>query len=208
MRRRSVSSLVSPGPRVPMPPPSCDMALPLPVSRGSMYSSCASSTCNCPRASGRAGQKCPESTASVQHAQGSAASRLRSCVGERSWSNRTRSALVDAATPAISSTLPAPISVAGSGRARRCMISAATWPPALSTSSRNSAIDSSASRPSRRLPGSKAGVRGKFSGRMKARPAGLQTSEMEEAPAAQRPARAVGARATQGPRHQDRRSDD
>ena len=29
--RRSVSSLVSPGPRVPMPPPNCDMALPLPA---------------------------------------------------------------------------------------------------------------------------------------------------------------------------------
>ena len=48
MLRRSVSSWVSPGPRVPMPPPSCDMALPRPVRRGSMYSSCASSTCNWP----------------------------------------------------------------------------------------------------------------------------------------------------------------
>ena len=37
MRRRSVSSLVSPGPRVPMPPPSRDSAAPAPASRGSRY---------------------------------------------------------------------------------------------------------------------------------------------------------------------------
>src|SRR6266567_4865230 len=78
--------------------------------------------------------------------QGSALSRLRSCVGERSWSKSTRSAPVEAATPAISSTLPAPLSVAGSGRARRCKSSAAISAPALETSSRNSARDSSASR--------------------------------------------------------------
>ena len=38
MRRRSVSSFVSPGPRVPMPPPSRDSAVPDPASRGSRYS--------------------------------------------------------------------------------------------------------------------------------------------------------------------------
>jgi len=48
---------------------------------------------------------------------------------------------------AISSTLPEPMSVAGSGRGRRWRTSATTWPPALSTSSRNSARDSSASNP-------------------------------------------------------------
>ena len=48
MRRRSVSSLVSPGPRVPMPPPSRDNAAPAPTSRGNMYFSCASSTCSLP----------------------------------------------------------------------------------------------------------------------------------------------------------------
>jgi len=48
--------------------------------------------------------------------------------------------------PAISSTFPAPISVAGSGRERLCMTSAAMRAPAPATSSRNSAKDSSASR--------------------------------------------------------------
>jgi hypothetical protein len=48
---------------------------------------------------------------------------------------------------AISSTLPEPMSVAGSGRGRRWRTSATTWPPALKTNSRNSARDSSESRP-------------------------------------------------------------
>ena len=48
IRRRSVSSFVSPGPRVPMPPPSRDNAVPLPARRGSRYFNCASSTCHLP----------------------------------------------------------------------------------------------------------------------------------------------------------------
>src|SRR5579859_2407688 len=78
--------------------------------------------------------------------QGSWASRLRSCVGVRSWSKTTRSAWLAAATPAISSTLPAPMSVAASGRLRRCMTWATTAPPALSTSSLNSTSEASALR--------------------------------------------------------------
>ena len=35
MRRRSVSSLVSPGPRVPIPPPNRDISTPCPLNRGS-----------------------------------------------------------------------------------------------------------------------------------------------------------------------------
>ena len=56
MRRRSVSILVSPGPRRPTPPPlpparppPCrDIDSPQPRSRGSMYSICASDTCALP----------------------------------------------------------------------------------------------------------------------------------------------------------------
>jgi len=48
--------------------------------------------------------------------------------------------------PAISSTLPAPMRVAGSGRERLCMTSAAMRAPAPETNLRNSANDSSASR--------------------------------------------------------------
>ena len=46
--RRSLSSLLSPGPRVPMPPPSRDRLVPSPLRRGSRYLSCASSTCRRP----------------------------------------------------------------------------------------------------------------------------------------------------------------
>ena len=48
IRRRSDSSFVSPGPRVPIPPPSRDSALLDPTRRGSRYFSCASSTCHLP----------------------------------------------------------------------------------------------------------------------------------------------------------------
>ena len=49
--RRSTSSCVSPGPRRPMPPPCCrDRCVHICLSRGSEYSSWASSTCS--RASG------------------------------------------------------------------------------------------------------------------------------------------------------------
>ena len=46
--RRSVSSFVSPGPRVPMPPPSRESQSLPPTSRGRRYLSCASSTCSLP----------------------------------------------------------------------------------------------------------------------------------------------------------------
>ena len=48
IRRRSASSLVSPGPLVPMPPPSRDSASLDPTSRGNRYFNCASSTCSLP----------------------------------------------------------------------------------------------------------------------------------------------------------------
>ena len=48
MCRRSASSFVSPGPRVPMPPPSRDSQSPEPTSRGIRYLSCASSTWSWP----------------------------------------------------------------------------------------------------------------------------------------------------------------
>src|SRR5665809_152353 len=44
MRLRSVSSFVSPGPRVPMPAPSRESSTPLPRNRGSRYRYCANST--------------------------------------------------------------------------------------------------------------------------------------------------------------------
>ena len=63
--------------------------------------------------------------------------------GVSSWSKMTRSGAVDATAPFSSSSLPLPISVAGSGLGRRCSISPAMSAPALVASSRSSAIDSS-----------------------------------------------------------------
>ena len=91
---------------------------------------CADSTCNWPsrvRACFAKMSRISCVRSSTRH--GSAASRLRSCVGERSWSNSTRSASVEAATPASSSALPEPISIAGSSFARCCISTAATSRP-------------------------------------------------------------------------------
>ncbi len=95
MRRRSVSSLVSPGPRVPMPPPRRESAWPCPESRGSMYFNCASSTCRRPSAVRARRAKisrinCVRSMTLIPIAL----SRLRCCVGVRSWSTISTSALV------------------------------------------------------------------------------------------------------------------
>jgi len=113
-----------------------------------MYSSWASSTWSWPsRVRARRAKMSRINCVRSRTRQGNAASRLRSCVGERSRSKTTRSALVEAATAAISSTFPEPMRVAGSRRGRRCRSSVATKPPALTSSSRNSARDSSALRP-------------------------------------------------------------
>ena len=148
MRRRSVSSCVSPGPRVPMPPPSCDMALPRPVSRGSMYSSCASSTCSWPsRVRAWRAKMSRISCVRSMTLQGRAFSRLRSWVGLRSWSTMATSACGRMPRPRKSlRPCRCRLSVAGSALGRCCSTSAATRAPALITSSRNSARCESSSR--------------------------------------------------------------
>ena len=77
--------------------------------------------------------------------QGSRASTLRAWDGVRSWSNSTRLAPVDATVAMISSSLPPPTRVAGSGRPRRWMRTAAMVAPADRASSWNSASDASKS---------------------------------------------------------------
>ena len=68
-RRRSTSSWVSPGPRVPTPPPpSRDKWVQARVRRGSRYSSCASSTCSLPsRLRARGGEDVEDQLAAVEH---------------------------------------------------------------------------------------------------------------------------------------------
>ena len=83
IRRRSVSSFVSPGPRVPMPPPSRDNAVHEPTSRGSRYFSCASSTCHLPsRVRARRAKMSRISCVRSITFRSSAASSCRSCAGD------------------------------------------------------------------------------------------------------------------------------
>ena len=117
MRRRSVSSLVSPGPRVPMPPPSRDSAGPAPTSRGSRYFSCASSTCSLPsRVRARRAKmsriSCVRST--TLHVDQRFCS-SRSCAGDSSLSKMTTSTSASAQARASSSTLPLPDEGGGIG---------------------------------------------------------------------------------------------
>jgi hypothetical protein len=135
--RRSVSSWVSPGPRVPLPPPSCDKARPRPARRGSWYSSCASSTWSWP--SRVLAWRAKMSRMSCERSmtwQGSRDSMLRSCEGVRSWSKRTSEALVEATTSTISSSLPWPTRLEGSGLWRRWTSVTAMVAPADRASSR------------------------------------------------------------------------
>ena len=117
MRRRSVSSFVSPGPRVPMPPPSRDSAAPAPTSRGSRYFSCASSTCSLPsRVRARRAKMSRISCVRSMILRPTASSIWRSCAGVSSLSKMTTSTAGFARRrQRASSTLPAPRNVDGIG---------------------------------------------------------------------------------------------
>src|SRR5438034_1096356 len=95
MRRRSTSSFVSPGPRVPIPPPSRDSAAADPTRRGSRYLSCASSTCSLPsRVRARRAKMSRIGCVRSTTLRSSAFSRLRSCAGESSLSKMTTSTCI------------------------------------------------------------------------------------------------------------------
>ena len=107
--RRSVSTCVSPGPRVPIPPPSrskCDHCT---TSLGRRYWCCASSTCNCPSCV-RAWRP---NTSKIRAVRSMtficrADSRFRCWVGVSSSSNITTSACFSLACSCNSSNLPLP----------------------------------------------------------------------------------------------------
>ena len=107
MRRRSVSSFVSPGPLVPMPPPSRDSAAPAPTSRGSRYLSCASSTCSLPsRVRARRAKMSRISCVRSMTFRPTIFSISRSCAGVSSVSNTTTSTPVSAHDAASTSIFP------------------------------------------------------------------------------------------------------
>ena len=146
MCRRSVSSFVSPGPRVPMPPPRRESAVPLPVKRGRRYFNCAASTCTLPaRLCARCAKISRISIVRSTTRTSVAFSRLRICVGVSSRSKIISSISLFSQKFRISSTMPLPTHVAVSGEGRFCIIVAIGSAPPLFASSHSSRSDSSAS---------------------------------------------------------------
>ena len=123
MRRRSTSSFVSPGPRVPMPPPKRERSAPTPIRLDCRYRSCASSTWSFPSRL-RAWRAKTSSMSIVRSTIGSGTmlSRFLRWRGRKSLRVITTWASSSAARSAISCALPLPTSVAGSTVARRWMI--------------------------------------------------------------------------------------
>ena len=147
MRRRSVSSLVSPGPRVPMPPPSRDSAADAPTSRGNRYRNCASSTCSLPsRVRARRAKMSRMSWVRSMTRRCRIFSMLRSCAGDSSLSKMTNDSCDSSQAAFNVSSLPEPMSVAGSGRSRSCVnritgsMSAASASPASSSSASSTCV--------------------------------------------------------------------
>src|SRR5437763_831823 len=121
-RRRSTSSWVSPGPRVPTPPPSRERCVHWRVRRGSRYWSWASSTCILPsRLRARWAKMSRMSALRSMTFRLSSRSRLRCWAGESGSSKMTTSARASSARPRTSSTLPWPMNNAA-------LIRRTVWP--------------------------------------------------------------------------------
>ena len=124
--RRSDSSWVSPGPRVPTPPPSRSRCCHMPRMRCSEYSSWASSTWSLPSAVWACRAKMSRMTVVRSTTRiWSASSSARCWRGASSSSQATTSASASFTRSRSSSTLPGPRYVFGSGL-RRCWVSVAT----------------------------------------------------------------------------------
>ncbi len=124
--RRSDSSCVSPGPRVPTPPPRRSRCCHIPRIRWSEYSSWASSTWSLPSAVWACWAKMSRITVVRSTTRiWSASSSARCWRGASSSSHTTTSASDSRTSSRSSSTLPGPRYVRGSGR-RRCWVRVAT----------------------------------------------------------------------------------
>ena len=138
----SVSSLVSPGPLVPMPPPSRERSVPLPARRGRRYLFCAISTCR--RPSWVVALCAKMSRMSIVRSivnTSQAFSMFLICVAVSSLSKTILLTSSCLHSSAISSSLPVPIQLALSYAGRFCTTLATTSPPAVCTSSSSSSSD-------------------------------------------------------------------
>ena len=143
--RLSDSSFDSPGPRVPMPPPSLESCLPLPTRRGAVYLSCASSTCSLPSAVAACCAKI--SSMSIERSMTltspSSSSTFLICDGVISQSKTHSSAPHSSQTVLSSASFPLPMTVLTSGFSRACTRRAATSAPAVSASLSSSSSETS-----------------------------------------------------------------
>ena len=142
MTRLSVSSLVSPGPLVPMPAPSLDSASPMPLSLEYLYLSCAISTCVLPSLVVACAAKISRISMVLSRTLESIRSdRFLSCDGDSSSSQMMPAASWTSSISRISSALPLPMYVPLSGCCRFCTTWHAVSPPAVSRSSASSSRD-------------------------------------------------------------------
>ena len=129
---------------MPIPPPSLESIRPLPIIRGSVYCSCASSTCNLPSLVRARWAKISRINAVLSKIlMPITLSILRCCAGESSSSKIHKSIFSCWAYKASSCTLPLPIKNAGSGLGRFCINFFITVAPAVSASCFNSSSESS-----------------------------------------------------------------
>ncbi len=149
MTRRSVSSCVSPGPRVPMPPPVRERCVHMRVRRGSWYSSWASSTWSRPSCV----RACWAKMSRIRPLRSSTltASRLSSafcCLGLSSSSAMSSVKPVSRLALTSSWALPLPTYQLGSTWRRFCHSAPTTSAPAVSARLASSVDESSAVQPS------------------------------------------------------------
>ena len=112
----------------------------MPISRGSRYWYCASSTCRQPSFVRARWAKMSSirpllSSTCTPHSSVS----TRTCEGDRLLSKITMVASLFSTMRLTSSTLPSPMKLWGSGFSRLCNIMPTDWPPAVSTSAASSA---------------------------------------------------------------------
>ena len=144
MCRRSLSSWVSPGPRVPMAPSCRSRCFHMPSSRGSRYLYWASSTWSRPSRVLARWAKMSRMRAERSSTETPRSSdRARCWEGDRALSKTTRSAPALWTSSFTSATLPSPMKVRGSG-ASFCWSTTPTHaPPAVSSRAASSSMDSS-----------------------------------------------------------------
>ena len=144
MCRRSLSSWVSPGPRVPMAPSCRSRWVHMPIRRGSRYLYWASSTWSRPSRVRARWAKMSRIRAERSSTDTPRSSDKTLCwEGDRPLSKITMSASMAWASSFTSATLPSPMKVRGSGLSLDWVTTPTHSPPAVSSRAESSSMDAS-----------------------------------------------------------------